>query len=394
MEHPARLKLNTQIYEEACEWFIECRAGDLDDATRVLFDDWLRMSPEHLRAYLEIAGIWNEGPILDPIHRWDIDTLIAEASQDPDNVVALSTSALRDVTRRSVPPTMQQDASATRPHGEVPSMHNPIVAKRQRFLAIAASIVTLSLAVGTLTWIELFRMPTYVTAIGEQRSVLLDDGSRVTLNTASRLEVDLRKDRRLVRLLEGEALFDVTHDAARPFTVRAANVVLSDVGTQFNVYLRPSRTTVTVVEGRVAVDTERAVENQDEKGIREASTRGPLILAASDGAVITALGVAATQHGVDVAAAIAWTRRQLIFERRPLGEVAEEFNRYNRSRIAIDSPELQRQEVTGVFQAKDPASFIAFLSTIPGVEIHKDQDGTLLVTIHKKAANLEIQGAK
>jgi len=66
MDHQVRSKMNTQIYEEACAWFSECRAGDLDDAGRREFDRWLRKSPEHLSSYLEIAAIWNDGPSLDP----------------------------------------------------------------------------------------------------------------------------------------------------------------------------------------------------------------------------------------------------------------------------------------------------------------------------------------
>ena len=83
-------------------------------------------------------------------------------------------------------------------------------------------------------------------------------------------------------------------------------------------------------------------------------------------------------------AAIAWTQRRLVFERRPLGEVANEFNRYNRSPIEVDSPELSQLEVTGVFQANDPDSFIAFVSTISGVTVRKTVDGTTVVALSGK----------
>jgi transmembrane sensor len=102
-------------------------------------------------------------------------------------------------------------------------------------------------------------------------------------------------------------------------------------------------------------------------------------------AVITTSGPEAPQHGVNVAPAVIWTQRQLIFERRPLGEVAEEFNRYNRDRIDISSAELKGQEVTGVFEAKDPASFVAFLSGIPGVQIKEGADGAHIVTLQSQA---------
>src|ERR1700676_4244828 len=90
MDRHARSKMNTQIYEEACTWFVECRAGDLDDSDRREFDHWLRKSPEHLSSYLEIAAIWNEGPLLDPDGKWSADTLFQHAlDADDDNVVLL-----------------------------------------------------------------------------------------------------------------------------------------------------------------------------------------------------------------------------------------------------------------------------------------------------------------
>src|SRR5258705_13038303 len=90
MDRHARSKMNTQIYEEACTWFVDSRAGDLDDAGRREFDRWLRKSPEHLSAYLEIAAIWNEGPSLDPRNKWATNTLIEQArAAEHHNVVAL-----------------------------------------------------------------------------------------------------------------------------------------------------------------------------------------------------------------------------------------------------------------------------------------------------------------
>src|SRR6202035_810460 len=90
MERPARSKMNTQIYEEACAWFVESRAGDLDDAGRREFDRWRRKSPEHLSAYLEIAAMWNDGPSRAQHSKWTADTLIELAREsNDDNVIAL-----------------------------------------------------------------------------------------------------------------------------------------------------------------------------------------------------------------------------------------------------------------------------------------------------------------
>ena len=82
-----RLKLNAQIYEEACEWFVECRAGDLDDAGRQVFHRWLRKSPEHIGAYLEIATIWDETLSLAPTGKLDREALIPQPAVNRENVV-------------------------------------------------------------------------------------------------------------------------------------------------------------------------------------------------------------------------------------------------------------------------------------------------------------------
>jgi transmembrane sensor len=243
---------------------------------------------------------------------------------------------------------------------------------RSRFLlGLAAALL---IGVGSLWFIS--RPLQLQTRFGEQGSYLLDDGSRVTLNSASKIEVRLRKDRRLVSLVSGEALFEVAHDAARPFEVRAGDTALRAVGTQFDVDVRPARTTVTVTEGRVAVLS---------AGGRPVRGTPVTTLGVADQLVITPGASLAPRHGVDVAAALAWTQDKLIFEHRPVGEVAEEFNRYNRERINIASTELQNQEITGAFASNDPASFLAFLASIPGVRIRDDGAGGHIVTVDENA---------
>src|SRR5262249_10710967 len=156
--------------------------------------------------------------------------------------------------------------------------------------------------------------------VGEQRSVLLKDGTRVTLNTGSRIEVRLKPGRRKVRLVQGEALFEVAHDAAAPFKVEAGGAELTDVGTQFNLDMRADRIDVRVTEGRVAV------------GARGSET---VLLSANDRMAVASTGLGPVQHGVNMTSTLAWTQRRLMFDRRPLFEVAEEFNRYNREPIHI-----------------------------------------------------------
>jgi transmembrane sensor len=208
------------------------------------------------------------------------------------------------------------------------------------------------------------------TAVGEQRSVVLGDGSLVTLNTSSSIEVHLAKDHRTVKLLAGEALFEVAHDAKRPFDVTTGDTTVRAVGTQFDVDRRAASTTVTVVEGQVAVLT----APDGTHGGKQTT----LPLSAGEQLTLAPRSVRQPVR-TDVATAIAWTQRKLIFEHRQLGEVAAEFNRYNRQIIEIRSAELRNQEVTGVFQANDPGSFLTFLSRLPGVTIQQSADHSRFV---------------
>ena len=156
MERPRRSTFNTQIYEEACEWFIECRAGDLDNAARAEFDRWLRKSPDHQGAYLEIAAIWNEGPTLDPANRWDLDKLIAQAAEDPANIIAWERTRSTSHTSQSLPNTTEANERTTA--AILPARNG-----RRRPFAIAASIL---LATAALATYILTSSGVYATAVG------------------------------------------------------------------------------------------------------------------------------------------------------------------------------------------------------------------------------------
>jgi transmembrane sensor len=361
------MESTSSIAEQASHWWELLHSESASSTDHREFGEWVARSPERVEAYLQTARLVQA--IKSPQLIWPSTTaevLIREAKASSEAVLPFS-------TRR---------AAAAVDRGDAPRF--------QRFAWGAAAVVLLGIG------LAIFMLQTplqFKTELGEQRSVLLADGSRVTLNTASEIEVNLHNRRRWVRLVKGEALFEVAHDVSRPFEVRTGNAVISDVGTQFNVDMRSNGTTVTVVDGQVAVNSATTGENAGAKpagGGPESMSQG-VVLGAKDRVVITPSGLGAPQHGINVSAAVLWTQRQLMFERRSLGEVAEEFNRYNRDRIDIDSAELRRQEVTGVFEAKDPASFVAFLSSLPGVEIREGADGAHIVSLRDRAAHPDVR---
>jgi transmembrane sensor len=371
MERPGRSKFNTQIYEEACEWFIECRAGDLDNAARAGFDRWVRKSPEHQSAYLEIAAIWNEGPALDPSNRWDLDKLIAEAAEDPANIIALERTRSTSHTPQSVPKAPQTQR-------RVPL--SAALTGRRRLFAIAASILLATVAFATYI---LTSSGVYATAIGEQRSLALSDGSTVELNSLSKIRIRYSEHERTVDLLQGQALFHVAKDTTRPFIVHSGQTCVRAVGTQFDVYRKADGTIVTVVEGRVAILNERhpfRPKHEGEQGLRDpapgtevadfAQREGDdaILLTAGEQITVSPKTARKALHP-NLAGATSWTQRQLVFDSASFSDVAEEFNRYNERKLVIDPAALGTLHISGVFSSTDAGSLIRFLRDRPGVRV-------------------------
>ncbi len=337
------------IAEQAASWWVVFHDETATAADHREFALWFAKGPDRVAAYLRMARV--QRALQSPAVRWPSVTredLIREAVATPDDVVPLR------------PPIASRSSGAER--------SRPSTAFSRVALRLAASVV---LVLGVV-WLTAGRPEKFQTVIGEQRTVLLDDGSKVTLNSASAIEVRLAKQRRHVLLVRGEALFEVAHDAARPFDVETGDVVLRAVGTQFDVNLQPRQTIVTMVEGKVVLVSVGGQPQQE-------SSRP--VLVAADRMTISAVGAQEHRHGVDVSAAIAWTQGRLVFKNRALGEIAEEFNRYNRRRIEIRSAELRAREITGAFRSDDPESFTSFLSGMPGVRVADDGRGGYLVTL-------------
>jgi transmembrane sensor len=382
-----RTNMNGQIIDEASFWFVQCRGGDLDESGRLEFDSWLRRSPEHLRAYLEVAAIWNEGPALDVRNRWNIETLIAAAAGDLDNVVALNEYASVDTARTS---PVRRVA-----HNELPKERRYVRLPSRRAFVLTASAAGLLAAVGIWLWMQI-GAPVYTTGVGEQRVLKLADSSTVELNSRSRIRVHYSGDKRAVDLLAGQALFHVAKDSSRPFIVEIGGTRVRAVGTQFDVYKKIRMTVVTVVEGRVSVlaqtstvgdgtpeppgissrpapDSPSAIfplKDVGESKIQSyaGKTTRPILVSAGEQLIVTPK-VAQLAEMANIAAATAWTQRQIVFDSATLAEVAEELNRYNSRQIIIDASESYPFHISGVFSSTDPESFIRFLRMRPNISV-------------------------
>jgi transmembrane sensor len=323
--HP-RHPMNTQIYEEASDWLVKHRTGELGEADRVAFDSWLRTSPAHVRAYLEMSEIWEDAAALDPATSASVDELIARG-QGEGNVVALS-------------PKVADRGAVTdaRTAWKVPAR-----------LLLAAAVAVVCVGGGVFAWLN--RAPVYSTGVGEQRSLTLEDGSTVTLDTRTRIRVRFSARERDIELLEGQALFRVAKNDRQPFVVQSDAAAVRVVGTEFDMYRQRAGVTVTVLEGRVAVTSSSEQRRADDAVLVPAGQQ----VAVLGSAAVTPSAIA------DVAAATAWTQRRLIFESTPLSAVVEEFNRYNTRRLVIAAPRLSSFHVSGVFSSTDPTLLVQFL---------------------------------
>ncbi len=338
---------NRQVIDEAVAWFVEINEGQPDREARERFDEWLRRSPEHARAYLRIVPVWEKITQLD-VHAvsGNPDALIAWA-REGSNVVPLEVArGDTEVVTRST--------------------------KRKRPWALVASAAVLCAALILTAWWLGDRRVLYETGIGEQRLIALNDGSRVMLNARSKLSVRFSERERSVELVAGQALFRVAKHTGWPFIVRSGDVGVRAIGTRFDVYRKRSATIVTVVEGRVEVVPAFA-DNKIPESIYSRPKLSTVLLSAGEQTMVRSKQ-APKKVSVNATSATAWTEQRLEFSNTPLSEVAEEFNRYNERQLVLRAGLLQNFYVTGTFSSSDPASLMTFLRAQDGIKVEELKD--------------------
>jgi transmembrane sensor len=233
--------------------------------------------------------------------------------------------------------------------------------------SIAASIA----AVGaTAAWRYAGDVDLHHTRLGERRTITLADGSRIHLNTASAVEVAMRKHSRRVRLVKGEALFEVAHDPSRPFLVDAGAARLRAVGTAFNVRIRDTVVELTVTEGVVAV-----AENMDDVHHPDVSK-----IAAGGGAVIGSGAMAPTALDPTILRQrTAWQDGVIELDGETLAQAVAEFNRYRGSPIIIGDPRLANLRVGGRFEVDEAEKFLTAVEGSFAVSAIPAADGSILL---------------
>ena len=330
------------IREQAAHWSDVLRHRGGQPQLRAAFEQWRDASPAHAEAFASIDGV----------HR------SLRATRDSDAMRAVERETLALIARRAR-------------HRRIGGM----ALAASVMLAVASAWLMPQTLREDLRYLPLHARYAFMgevlhrTGVGEQREVALADGSRLTLNTGSRVVVAYRDQRRQLRLLDGQALFEVAPDATRPFVVTAGERSITALGTVFDVRYSSNQLAVTLLEGRVVVDdVESAGIESEAVGSTEAR-----VLAPGEQLLAVKAGAASHEqvHTPDLNRTVAWRGGQLIFRDDRLGDAIAEINRYSHRQLRLADPALAQLRVSGIVNVGQTDVFIETMTRYYPVRIQR-----------------------
>jgi len=288
-----------KVHDRAVGWLLEQRDHEAwGEDEQAALDAWLDASPAHLIAYWRAESGWKRTEVL---------------------------SAMRPF----------------RPQNP-PSDH-----RFRRFATIAASVAVLAIVAMATMYSVTPHYSTYTTPVGGHKTLTLADGSQIELNTDTVVRVAASAGQRDVILDKGEAYFQVTHDAARPFVVTMGNRRITDLGTKFFVRQHSDDVEVGLIEGKARFDA--TIPDMGKRSV---------VLRPGETLFATATSVSVKRAAApQLANDLGWRRGVLIFRHTTLAEAASEFNRYNTAKLVIDDPSVAKLEIRGTFRTADVMRF-------------------------------------
>jgi transmembrane sensor len=317
---------------EASEWIARLNADDVSPGDRARFEAWRTSNPLHARVYGEISETWERFTAAGP---WVRAVSFAQG---------------------------MNEAAEFRP--------------RRRWVHAAAAVAMVVAVATSLVASRIASETRFKTAVGEQATVSLPDGSTMQLNANSFARVIYSKHSRVIRLERGEAFFTVAHDVQRPFWVVGGGSWVRAVGTAFNVDERTTGVLVTVSEGVVKVGSTGPLLGAAPSD--EMIARVPTaVLAAGQQADLEG-GTTATRKlsSTELARSVAWRDGTLYFENRPLGEVVTELSRYTALQLVVEDERLRQLPVGGTFQANSQGAeaLLTMLQQGVGLTVRREGD--------------------
>jgi transmembrane sensor len=317
------------LHEQAAAWVIRLQ-GDPSEGDLEKFALWRAQDPSCARAYEDATLAWNA---------------LGENAAAP-RLLAMRRAALARAGRHT---------------------------RRWSRRGIAAGVAAvLCMVVGA--YLVMPREPAaqqFETGRGEQRVIVLADGSRMSLDAMTRVKVAYSQDERHITLVSGRANFEVVRDLARPMNVRAGPRTVTALGTVFTVERDSRGVVVTLVEGRVAVTSDNRA-------------RSPIEMHAHQQLRISDGGAVVMRDGLDPVLALAWREGKLIFDDEPLVNVLATMNNYVATPIVAEGS-ARELRVSGVFKAGDTSAFAEAMESLFPIVVLRRQDSIALQMAEKDA---------
>lgn len=325
--------------EAAALWLLAREESALQEVN--LFEQWLEQSDANRSAWRRVNEAW------DSFDSWqEDDTLAQELEAARSHSSGRSRAPYRATASLALVGSIALVATAwimTRHSGPAePNGTNTPVAAISSLAAFGAA--------------------DFSTTAGRRAEIKLPDGSRVSLDADSAVDVAFAGARRDVRLLKGQALFEVSADKSRPFSVEAGGRVTTALGTRFNIRSDPKGVRITLLRGAVVVRP--VTGNASPVNLQP----GEQYIARQSGGIV---------QRADTSAAEAWQEGAVQFDDTPLAEAIAEVSRYTDRRLIIRDPGIARLRISGRFRAGDPDRFANTLAQIYPVRVVRRPDGTI-----------------
>ncbi|MGJ7603991.1 FecR family protein [Variovorax sp. LT1R20] len=330
----------SRLRQEVIDWFVHRRRADWSARDERIFQDWIAADPKHADAYRQWESRWRAFDAIGP------ETVAAWREGFAGNGTAAPT--------------------------------------RRGFLKPALALAAAGVVAGGsyLGWRHLQAQPVFVQAFatqrGQQLEVPLTDGTVLRLDTATRLEVRYFRQRREVRLIDGQAVFAVQSDAQRPFDVLAGPLQVRVVGTRFAVRYTPAiagaeGARVSVEKGRVRVtQMDRAADGHWVGPAPDTVPQGAVFLTAGQQVHSDAEGVLAAVTAVSGDGIAPWREHRLSFVDAPLARALAELERYGSTGLVVRDPSVAALRLTGTFDPRDARTLRRVLPSALPVRLKGD----------------------
>lgn len=308
------------IADQALEWFVQLRNSEADAVTRVALSTWLEEDPRHEAEFRSLETLWNSKPFIHAVKTLPVDG------------------------RMLLPP------------------------KARRWpLHVAAFAASVLIAAGVWQYPALMiaSQADFQTETGSQTTVHLPDGSTMMLNTDTAVATDFKAGRRYIRVLRGEAFFDVVHDPAHPFTVIGHYGEVKVLGTAFSVKAGDDGDQVVLERGRVQV-------------LCLCDGKGKAELEPGETVSITASAVSAVR-AADPSVTLAWREGRIVFENASFGAVLDELRRYHRGPIVVTDERVNQLVVTGNYRLDNVEGALRTLADAAGIGFYRIPGGLIIL---------------